>query len=233
MRTFLRHGMLGFWPCQEAAGVTKVNALNPGFNDLLDQNGVTQVAGPNASIPFAAGISDSVGNYLVSVGSPGLFANLPFAIACVSQSLPFSLTTNGVVFGVGAVLNPTSAAALAVRKSTVPVGLPVGYVTSSRNRMQTVGFDTGDVWFDGSWHLYCMYYDGKRLFFAIDDSQDYFSIPCVDLDLTGQDFLIGYGEHGNTQYSGGVCNVCAWNRVLTLSDRIDLFNGGLFLPFPV
>lgn len=232
-RTFLRNHLAAFYPCQEASNVARVNVFNPGVDNLADVvPNVAQVAGPNSGIPHAAFIDGSAGSLLAAPAVTSLFLGQSFAVSMVAQWINAALPGVGCMMATAQYPTP-GFFSLGPDNTATPVSNPGMELSSLRVHKGITYFADSLPWFDGNWHQYSFSYDGQNIVCALDDYPDSLTLPFPQLIQPGADFNIGSNGRPNSQFNGNVCNVGVWNRPLTRADRIDLFNGGAFLPWPI
>lgn len=227
LRRYLRTRLIAFWPCQEVGGVTRVNAVNPGTLDLPQTGGVTQVAGPNAGIPYAT--KCSAGQFVGLASSAGLNPGQVFSYAGLcyvatpgtdATELMYLRLTAGPLWISRLEWNGSPLACLQMYNQANPANLVI-----AANQAGTFPNDS-------AWHSWAVTCDGVQIRQYLDSVQigGFYlpgPIPAGACDL----YICNDGSDVNAGVLA-LANLGFWKRQLTQGEIVQLHNGGAFLPWP-
>ena len=228
-RNYLPKGLAAFWPMDEPTGQNRLNALDNATHVLAQAGGVAQVAGPNASIPNATGVSSVGPTTLWLSNDATLYAGGAFSCRLLAAIQAGSGPPNLMV------MVQHAGSALPFTLACMENG--AGEIDLYVNDLTDVNFLYGaslanQVAADGQWHDYVVTYDGTVFMVWLDATLvGIFTSPWQIPALT-VDFSLGGNiptTHTSTVHS---CQGAFWGRVLGAGEVEALFNNGDFLPGP-
>lgn len=224
-RTYLSALLKAFWPMAEASGANRQNVLNPGTFDLVQAGGVTQVAGPTATITYATELVQASAQTLTLTADNLLDQANPWSINLWARAANNGLSITPLQWANAG--NSQLFSTELVYSS--PFAIPAVSYQGPYAGVSAQGMGTAIVFPSATWHMYTMTFDTANLFLYLDG--------LLQAGVTAG--LVG-GEASTVWTMAPVvanslldiCQMGAWARVLNGADVTQLWNNGNGLPYP-
>jgi hypothetical protein len=210
----LLNDLAAYWKLDETSG-TRIDSA--GSNNLTDNNTVGSATG---KLGNAASFVAANSEYLSVASTPGLQSSSAFTLAFWVKPNTLSPTAQGLLFKGGA--SPQIEYLIRLNTNTIDF-----FVNSASDFAEVTGINTTEWWF------VVAYYNGTTNLWVQSESGTLLTNtgPAVTHATTTNP--LEFGRYWSAAYySGRIDEVGIWQRVLTSSERTQLYNSGSGLTYP-
>jgi hypothetical protein len=202
-------GLVSYWKLDETSG-TRFDSVSA--NNLSDNGGVGSAIGKIGNAAEFDTTNKLSTNTVLSSG--------PFTVSCWIYADTFS--------GEGGIVNRYDNSVPADRAWTTYVANDdITFV------IQPTALNIPNVVSAATWHYFAFWYDDVAQEMGIQFDTTIQTTPqTTGYPVTNVDFTVGARADGGTAFDGRIDEVGIWSRVLTASERTQLYNGGAGLTYP-
>jgi hypothetical protein len=202
--------LVSYWKLDEASG-TRFDTVSS--NNLSDNGGVGSALGKVGNAAEFTGTDYLSTNTLISSG--------PFSVSCW-------IFADTVINPSGGIVNryDNSVPADRVWSTYVANDDIVFFITPTQLKISNVISAT-------TWHYLAFWYDDVAQQLGVQFDTTVQTTPhTTGYPVANVPFSIGARADGNTEFDGRIDEVGIWSRVLTASERTQLYNGGAGITYP-